>query len=291
MDLLSNRPTREGVRGGQGSFSWDAVKQDKYRQNYLGHSVMAPTGRWAQKNDALWYSKEKGGPVENELDMEGLGEEEIQLTKKELRKIELRRIKEAEEIAMAEALGIKPRLKSDDHKEGSVGHSAAETVSQRRSRSRSRSPEPGRRSSRSERDSRRRYPDDRSPRPQRSHHHSRDDDRMDGYNRRRDDYRSRDDDRRHHRSGSDDRYRRGREENQGRRHHSSRDRPRDDDEEEGSNVQQRGGSQERERRDSKYYNDSRKRRQRDEVDQFLDGFKKADIDEFVHPSRRNLVRE
>ncbi|KAK9319711.1 kinase phosphorylation protein-domain-containing protein [Lipomyces orientalis] len=290
MDLLSNKPTREGVRGGQGSFSWDAVKQDKYRQNYLGHSVMAPTGRWAQKNDALWYSRERNGTVENELDMEGLREEEIQLTKDELRKIELRRIKEAEEIAMAEALGIKPRLKSDDHKEGSMGPSPAENMSQRRSRSRSRSPEPGRRSGRSERDSRRRYSDDRSPRPQRSHHRSRDDNRMDSYSRRRDDYRSRDDDRTRHRSGSDDRYRRGQEENQARRHHYSRNRQRDEDKE-GSSVQHRSRSQESQRRDSNYHNKSRERQQRDEVDQFLDGFKKPDIDEFVHPSRRNLVRE
>jgi hypothetical protein len=27
-------------------FKWDDVKVDKYRENYLGHSVKAPVGRW-----------------------------------------------------------------------------------------------------------------------------------------------------------------------------------------------------------------------------------------------------
>lgn len=27
-------------------FSWEDVKQDKYREYYLGHSLMAPVGRW-----------------------------------------------------------------------------------------------------------------------------------------------------------------------------------------------------------------------------------------------------
>lgn len=27
-------------------FKWDDVKSDKYRENYLGHSVCAPVGRW-----------------------------------------------------------------------------------------------------------------------------------------------------------------------------------------------------------------------------------------------------
>jgi hypothetical protein len=27
-------------------FKWDDVKNDKYRENYLGHSVNAPVGRW-----------------------------------------------------------------------------------------------------------------------------------------------------------------------------------------------------------------------------------------------------
>lgn len=27
-------------------FKWDDVKNDKYRENYLGHSVHAAVGRW-----------------------------------------------------------------------------------------------------------------------------------------------------------------------------------------------------------------------------------------------------
>lgn len=27
-------------------FSWDDVKVDKHRENYLGHSIKAPVGRW-----------------------------------------------------------------------------------------------------------------------------------------------------------------------------------------------------------------------------------------------------
>lgn len=27
-------------------FKWDDVKVDKHRENYIGHSVMAPVGRW-----------------------------------------------------------------------------------------------------------------------------------------------------------------------------------------------------------------------------------------------------
>ncbi|KAK9495838.1 kinase phosphorylation protein-domain-containing protein [Lipomyces doorenjongii] len=281
MDLLSNRPTRDGIRGGQGSFSWDAVKQDKYRQNYLGHSVMAPTGRWAQKNDALWYSKEKNSTdVEKELDKEGLGEEELQLTKEELRRIELRRIKEAEEIAMAEALGIKPRLKSVDQKESSI----------RQSRSGSTSPEPRRRRSEKERESQHRYRDDRSPRPQRSHYHSTDDSRRASYDRRHDHYRSHDGNSRHHIiDGPDGRYRRGPDGNHG-RHYYSRDRQRDDDER--PHRRQRDRSQESTRQDSKDRDhDRRESREKDEVDKFLDGLGKPGDDGFIHHSRRKLIRE
>ena len=33
------QPTRAGTRGGQAQFTWDDVKLDKDRQNYLGHSL------------------------------------------------------------------------------------------------------------------------------------------------------------------------------------------------------------------------------------------------------------
>ena len=36
-------------------FKWDDVKVDKHRENYLGHSVKAPVGRWQKGtyNDTL----------------------------------------------------------------------------------------------------------------------------------------------------------------------------------------------------------------------------------------------
>lgn len=35
------------------AFSWEDVKGDKYRENYLGHSVKASVGRW-QKGKAMF---------------------------------------------------------------------------------------------------------------------------------------------------------------------------------------------------------------------------------------------
>lgn len=87
-------PSRGGVRGGRDQFSWEDVKGDKHRQNYLGHSVMAPIGRWQQGKDLLWYSKDKS-------------EEEMQEIRKAKAK-ELETVKNAEEEAMMIALGLKP---------------------------------------------------------------------------------------------------------------------------------------------------------------------------------------
>ncbi|XP_010553476.1 PREDICTED: multiple myeloma tumor-associated protein 2 homolog [Tarenaya hassleriana] len=86
-------PTRGGVRGGRDQFSWDDVKVDKHRENYLGHSVKAPVGRWQKGKDLNWYARDKRGGSSNE----------------DALKEEIKRIKEEEEQAMREALGLAPK--------------------------------------------------------------------------------------------------------------------------------------------------------------------------------------
>ncbi|CAL0318230.1 unnamed protein product [Lupinus luteus] len=86
-------PTRGGVRGGRDQFTWEDVKVDKHRENYLGHSIKAPVGRWQKGKDLHWYTRDK-----KSLDAE-----------MEVAKEEIKRIKEEEEQAMREALGLAPK--------------------------------------------------------------------------------------------------------------------------------------------------------------------------------------
>ncbi|EFP76752.2 uncharacterized protein PGTG_02213 [Puccinia graminis f. sp. tritici CRL 75-36-700-3] len=87
-------PVRGGTRGGQGDFKWSDVADDKDRENYLGHSILAPVGRWQKNKDITWYNKD-GGAID---------EDERLRAKRE----EIQRIKAAEEDALSAALGFKP---------------------------------------------------------------------------------------------------------------------------------------------------------------------------------------
>ncbi|KAF9364991.1 hypothetical protein BGX34_011828 [Mortierella sp. NVP85] len=92
-------PTRGGTRGGRDQFKWDDVKEDKYRENYLGNSLHAAVGRWQKGRDITWYAK--GGDKDQDLQAS--------------KKAEIKSIKDAEAEAMAEALGYKSKRKVESN--------------------------------------------------------------------------------------------------------------------------------------------------------------------------------
>lgn len=90
-----HHPTRGGTRGGKDQFDWEDVKTDKDRECYLGHSMMAPVGRWQKGKDLSWYTKKS-----RTKDYHAILEAERAA------------VKRAEEEAMAAALGLKPAVKT-----------------------------------------------------------------------------------------------------------------------------------------------------------------------------------
>ncbi|QSS63215.1 MMtag superfamily domain-containing protein [Histoplasma capsulatum] len=106
MDLVASI-RKEGSRGGRDSFKWSDVKTSTHRENYLGHSLMAPVGRWQQNRDLSWYAK-------GDKDAAGSAEEAAAKLRSE-REEEIKRIKEAEQEAMARALGLPVASRSSNN--------------------------------------------------------------------------------------------------------------------------------------------------------------------------------
>ncbi|KAH9020842.1 kinase phosphorylation protein-domain-containing protein [Lactarius pseudohatsudake] len=98
-------PIRGGTRGGQAEFKWSDVSADKDRENYLGHSTNAPTGRWQKNKDIHWYSRDLK-------------------TSEEERAEEIRKIKEAEAEALSVALGFGPSKKEGSSSTPGTGTNA-----------------------------------------------------------------------------------------------------------------------------------------------------------------------
>ncbi|MCJ1277013.1 hypothetical protein MMC21_004822 [Puttea exsequens] len=98
MDLVAG-VRKEGSRGGRAEFKWEDVRDSQHRENYLGHSLMAPVGRWQKGKDLNWYAKGDNSAAA--------------LSAAEARKEEIRKIKESEESALSEALGYGPTIKSN----------------------------------------------------------------------------------------------------------------------------------------------------------------------------------
>ncbi|KAA6407195.1 MAG: hypothetical protein FRX48_08997 [Lasallia pustulata] len=94
MDLVASI-RKEGSRGGRASFKWSDVKEDQHRENYLGHSLMAPVGRWQKNRDLGWYAQGSSSAPAAE-------------SAAAMRAEEIRVVKEAEREALGRALGFAP---------------------------------------------------------------------------------------------------------------------------------------------------------------------------------------
>lgn len=66
---LMPEPIRPGARGGRDQFSWEQIKNDKDRYNYLGNSIKAAVKKpWDQGPEADWYVKDTAKPKPRQVD-------------------------------------------------------------------------------------------------------------------------------------------------------------------------------------------------------------------------------
>ncbi|KAI1346184.1 hypothetical protein F5Y01DRAFT_298392 [Xylaria sp. FL0043] len=161
MDLVSGI-RKSGSRGGV-NFSWEDVATSAHRENYLGHSLKAPVGRWQKGRDLTWYAKaDAADSSSNETPEERAARE---------RKEELKKIKEAEEDALARALGL-PVAQRNVTGANAVDVGRSRTATQNDSAPEAEGSKPDERASKHHRDSERRH-----RRRHRSRSRSRDPDR------------------------------------------------------------------------------------------------------------------
>lgn len=92
---VSSHHFHPGTRGGAAEFKWSDVKADKDRENYLGHSINAPQGRWQNHKDIHWYNRNKS----DVSDAEAVRREKAR---------EIKEIKMREENELSIALGYGP---------------------------------------------------------------------------------------------------------------------------------------------------------------------------------------
>jgi len=191
------------ISGGRADFKWEDVKNDAQRENYLGHSLMAPVGRWQQGRDLNWYAK---------------GDDDSKAAEAARIKEEKRKLKEAEEDAMLAAMGL-PVPVRDNANLTPLGKKAHEAdVNDKLEEKIKEEDEEPKAAKREKKDRSRRHRDDDGERRRRhrSTSHSRDRER-----RHRHRHRSRSRDRRRDGHGDDRRRHRSRS----REHHRREDRP------------------------------------------------------------------